>query len=322
VGLWFRHLRRDREDLPNVSEALFCAALILLVRFFFSLVAPPPSTWNVMAATTLTLLLMVAAPACLMAVMLTRRPAKSLLLCRPSFWATVPAAGLLAVTLHPVLLWFNEGIRQLYPVSPSALAKLQEIDAMFRAAPLWQALAVIALAPAICEELAFRGFILSGLRRMGHKWGAILLTSAIFGLAHGILQQSIGAAAIGVVIGYVAVKTGSLLPGVLYHAVHNGLSVSLGRLTPELVNSQPWLKLFFEPGTEADGLMYRWPVTAIAACLAIGIIWWLKRLPYQLSTEERLQEAMEQAEGEVAVAHREGHSLGPSESGLVPAIKL
>ena len=232
-----------------------------------------------MAATTLTLLLMVAAPACLMAVMLTRRPAKSLLLCRPSFWATVPAAGLLAVTLHPTLLWLNEGIRQLYPVSPAALSKLAEIDEMFRSARCGRRLAVIALAPAICEELAFRGFILSGLRRMGHKWGAILLTSAFFGLAHGILQQSIGAAAIGVVIGYVAVKTGSLLPGVLYHAVHNGLSVSMGRLTPEAVAEQPLLRMLFEPSGEPGGLMYRWPVTAMAAVTAIGIIWWLKTAP-------------------------------------------
>lgn len=322
VGLWVRHLLRDREDLPTAGEALLCAASLLVIRFFFSLVAPPPTTWNVMAATTLTLLMMVAAPACFMAVMLTRRPAKSLLLCRPSFWVTVPAAGLLALMLHPVLLWLNEGIRQLYPLSPAALSKLAEIDEMFRRAPLWQALAVIALAPAICEELAFRGFILSGLRRMGHKWGAILLTSALFGLAHGILQQSIGAAAIGVVIGYVAVKTGSLLPGVLYHAVHNGLSVSMGRLTPEAIAEHPILRMLFEPSGEPGGLMYRWPITAIGAVTAIGIIWWLKSLPYQLSTEERLQEAMDQASGEVGVINRQERSLGNAGNSLVPAIKL
>jgi hypothetical protein len=46
--------------------------------------------------------------------------------------------------------------------------------------PVWQLLLVMSVTPAICEELAFRGFILSGLRRIGHKWGAIVLTSVFF----------------------------------------------------------------------------------------------------------------------------------------------
>ena len=107
--------------------------------------------------------------------------------------------------------------------------KSAQINEMFLAAPLWQVLLVIAVVPAICEELAFRGFILSGLRRIGHKWGAIIIASAFFGMAHGILQQSLAAGAVGIVIGYLAVKTGSLWPGVLYHFVHNSLSVLLGR---------------------------------------------------------------------------------------------
>ena len=54
---------------------------------------------------------------------------------------------------------------------------------------LWQAVLLFALLPAVCEEVAFRGFILSGLRHMGHKWRAILISSIFFGVAHGMLQQ-------------------------------------------------------------------------------------------------------------------------------------
>jgi sodium transport system permease protein len=294
IGLWIRHLVRDREDTPTVGEALLCGVLLLVLRFFFSLVAPPPDGWRVMATTTLVMLIaFIAGPACLMAIMLTRRPAKTLLLCPPSFAATVPVAGLLALLLHPAMLWLNEGIRFLYPISPAALVKLREFDAMFTGAPLWQALVVICLAPAICEELAFRGFILSGLRRMGHKWGAIVLSAALFGLAHGILQQSLGAAAIGVVIGYIAVKTGSILPGMLYHGVHNSLSVLTGRLAPELLDSQPLLRLIFDAGAEPGQVIYRWPAALIAALLAAIVLWWLKSLPYHRSAEERLQEALD-----------------------------
>jgi sodium transport system permease protein len=312
LGMWIRHLVRDREDLPTVGEALLCSVLLLVIRFFYSLLAPLPASWNDLATTTLIMLIaFIAAPACFMAIMLTRRPAKTLLLCPPSFAATIPAAGLLAVVLHPAMLWLNQWIRVLYPLSPAALVKLREIEGMFAAAPLWQALLVICLAPAICEELAFRGFILSGLRRMGHKWGAIAISALFFGLAHGILQQSIGATVIGIVIGYVAVKTGSLLPAIVYHAVHNGLSVMLGRLSPEVMESQPVLRLVLEPGAVPGELIYRWPVPLVALVVAGGLIWWLKSLPYYHSAEERLQEALDRQSAGV-----------PAEPAAMPARSL
>lgn len=314
VGLWLRHLLRDRENLPTAGEAVFCGLLILVIRFFVSLIAPVPTSWGAFASATLTLMVLVAAPACLMAILLTRQPGKTLLLCRPSSWVAVPVAVLLAAALHPLLLWMNAGIGYLYPLNPAAMIKLREIEGLFASAPLWQALAVIALAPAICEELAFRGFVLSGLRRMGQTWQAILVSSALFGLAHGILQQSIGAAVIGVVIGYVAIQSGSLLPGVAYHAVHNGLSVLIGRLGVETVESQPVLRLIFEPGQDAGELLYRGPVLIFAAAIAAGLVWWLTRLPSEASRKPRVatDRTIDAAE----------YASQPTPTGLVPAVRI
>jgi sodium transport system permease protein len=206
-------------------------------------------------------------------------------------------------------------------VNPEALVKLREFEGLFASAPLWQALVVIALAPAICEELAFRGFILSGLRRTGHQWGAILLTSTLFGLAHGILQQSIGAAVIGVVIGYLAVKSGSLWPGVVYHAVHNGLSVSIGRLDPSAVESLPLLRAIFEAGKEPNELLYRGPAVFVALAVAAGLVWWLNRLPCQLSEEERLNEELRASAVTTHAAESSRYETENGETALVPAIR-
>jgi sodium transport system permease protein len=205
---------------------------------------------------------------------------------------TLPAAGLLAVLLHPAMLWLSVLIQQLYPVHPQVLDQLQGVEGLARAAPLWQVILLMALTPAICEELAFRGFILSGLRRIGHKWAAIALTSVFFGLAHGILQQSLSAFFVGMIIGYIAVKTGSIWPGVLYHLVHNSLGLSLSRISAETVQNNDWMHLVFEPAGEGE-FIYRWPVAIVAALVATGIIWWLKSLPYHHTAEERLQEALD-----------------------------
>ena len=94
-------------------------------------------------------------------------------------------------------------------------------------------LLLLTLAPAVCEELAFRGFILSGFRHLGHRWRAIALSAVFFGLAHTvILQQSLLACLLGIVLGLLAVQTGSLLPGVLFHLVHNSLVLVLSRRRP------------------------------------------------------------------------------------------
>jgi sodium transport system permease protein len=277
-----------------VSEAVFCGVLLLVIRFFSNFVIPLPSTWGQFVGTTLVLqIALIATPAVLMAIMLTRHPAKTLSLGRPSFLATLPAAALLAACLHPAMMWLSIGITQLYPVNPAIAEEVAKLTSMFGDAPLWQVLLLIAVTPALCEEIAFRGFILSGLRRMGHKWAAIVLTSVFFGLAHGLLQQSLSAAAVGIVIGYVVVKTGSLWPGVLYHLCHNGLSVLHTRVTPELLDASPLLRSILAPSQEAEQLLYTIPATLALGFVGAIVLWWLKSLPYHQSAEERLQDALD-----------------------------
>ena len=136
---------------------------------------------------------MILTPALILTFSLTTSPAQTLRLRAPRL-LTVPAAVLLAILLHPTIGALRALVMELYPIREDLLGQLEGLQAMFVSPPLWQALAVIALAPAICEELAFRGFILSGFRHLGRKWRAILFSAVFFGLAHGMLQQSIIAA--------------------------------------------------------------------------------------------------------------------------------
>jgi sodium transport system permease protein len=294
LGLWLRHLVRDRQETPTAGEALLCGVLLLIIRFFAGLMMRPPDNWGAFFAANLTVqIAFIAAPACLMAIMLTRRPLLTLSLGRPSFAATLPAAMLLALLLHPLMTTFSHAIQILYPLNPSVQKQLEPMMRYIAEQPLWQVLLLIAAAPALCEELAFRGFILSGLRRLGHRWAAIALSSVFFGLTHFMLQQSLAAAIVGVVIGYIAVKTGSLWPAVLYHFTHNSLSVLLGRLIPADIESHPLLGLVYRSGSEAGSLVYSLPALLAGTALAAAVLWWLKRLPYRQSAEERLQEALD-----------------------------
>jgi sodium transport system permease protein len=154
---------------------------------------------------------------------------------------------------------------------------------------------LLAVLPALCEELAFRGFILSGLRHLGHKWWAIVLSAVFFGVAHGLLQQSIMASLLGVVLGFVAVQTGSLVPCVLFHMTHNGLMLWLLQLdlSPTTFDQYPLLRLFIQQSAnDPEGFVYRWPLVLAGAVLAAYLLRWLHHLPYRKTAEEELQEAL------------------------------
>lgn len=81
-------------------------------------------------------------------------------------------------------------------------------------------LAVILLAP-IGEELLFRGLILKYAQRCMPVTACILLQALLFGLYHGNIIQGIYAFVLGIVLGVLAYRYDSILPGILFHIVIN-----------------------------------------------------------------------------------------------------
>ena len=73
------------------------------------------------------------------------------------------------------------------------------------------------------EELLFRGMILKRARRFGDRT-AVAFTAVLFGLMHGNLLQFFYAASIGLILGYVAVRTSSIRYTVLMHMAINSFS--------------------------------------------------------------------------------------------------
>ena len=75
--------------------------------------------------------------------------------------------------------------------------------------------AVVIGAP-LFEEILFRGIFLTHHLKYG-SWHAITVTGLLFGLLHQNHQQIIYATALGLLFGYIAVKSGSLIPSIVAH---------------------------------------------------------------------------------------------------------
>lgn len=80
-----------------------------------------------------------------------------------------------------------------------------------------------AVVPAICEEFAMRCCSLGLLRKYGKAFG-VFAVSIIFGLLHGNVIQFVFAGLVGIVLGYVTIKTGSVVPAIIIHGLNNGMS--------------------------------------------------------------------------------------------------
>jgi sodium transport system permease protein len=205
-------------------------------------------------------------------------------------------ALLLAIAFHPVGQQLGVWIQRLYPPSEELAFHLNQfIEVLLEQSKYaWVPFLLIALLPAVCEELTFRGFVLSGLRHLGHKWWAIGLSAVFFGLVHSIVQQSLAAMVVGVVIGLVAVQTGSIVPCIVFHATYNSLSLLPAMLLISPASSEalarvPFLKALYDPARAAQGMgPYHWSVVAAGGLASVAILWWFGRLEHPWTEEERL----------------------------------
>ena len=107
------------------------------------------------------------------------------------------------------------------------------------------AIFIIVVSQPIGEEIFFRGFLLDkidsiigrktidgeeDLDYFDYKIGAVLITSVLFGIAHlsyGNLYPAVITGILGVVLGFVVVKTKSLYPAIIAHVLFNAISLSI-----------------------------------------------------------------------------------------------
>ena len=286
LGTWLKSLMRDRGPLPTFGQAILCGIIILMLRFYGSAAAGMPVDFLGFAKiTVIGLIAFVAAPAMFMAIFLTTNPLKTLLL-DSLHVRGILAAVLLALLLHPTSLGIGFLVQTIFPFNPELLEFNKQIASFLDGVPFFYVLLVLAFAPAVLEELTFRGFVLSGLYTEKNKWQAIIVSSMFFGVAHLILQQSITATLTGCVLGFIAVQTRSIFPCIAFHFVHNGMSLSLVKIA-ENVDKVPGLNFVMNVSKSQTGEItdvgYGLFPAILMGMMALGILYWFWTLKNTLN---------------------------------------
>jgi len=174
-------------------------------------------------------------------------PAALVLLARPGAARAALGTGLVtrrAVALSSLLapaLWVGSiGLMEtqslLFPPSPETLDLFRRLHAALAPSGFLDAvvsLAVIALLPALCEELVMRGVLLPSLGNAVSPGFAVLLTAAAFAVIHFDPIRFLFTFVLGLVLGFLRLRTGSLGPPVVVHLTLNALTFAVAPLVDD-----------------------------------------------------------------------------------------
>ncbi len=133
----------------------------------------------------------------------------------------------------------------------------------------------IALLGPVCEEVTFRGVLQGYLQQRLRPWMAVFISAFLFGLIHGNPAQIPFAFALGLLLGWLFLRSGSLWPGLLAHVINNTVGASMMAFS-----SQPDATI-----EETLGTTVMWTLTAVSLLVFLLFLYMVNK-NYSLNNKQ------------------------------------
>ncbi len=222
---------RDSSQSPDTPMAMSVLAVLFPLHFlssgFLSRFSGSDFSLRLITSATLTVTLFAGLPLLIMwwlrvswrtGVVLRQTPLR--------LW---PGVFLTGVSTWPciyelIIVLQSAGLQAL---SDEKLAQVNELLQSWRQIPAPMVVLCLGVLPGLCEELFFRGFLLFGLRREMQAGMAIVVAALAFGLFHVVLaggaapERLIPSTIMGLLLGWVTWRSGSVIPSMAIHVIHN-----------------------------------------------------------------------------------------------------
>jgi len=269
--LWFRP--EHPRPVATVSGAMLCLAVLFPAYFLLSnilqQVVDASLSLRLGMSAMVTMLLFVGLPVAAAMVQRVRLPGGfQLRPVGPLAFAAALAMGLALWPFAHELYLLNRQLG-LGGLDAQKIEAVQNLLEQFQTISPVVILLTLAMTPAVCEELFFRGYLLGSLRPVMRPWKAILVSGLLFGAFHVIttsvlsVERFLPSTMMGFVLGWVCVRTSSVLPGMLLHAAHNGVLLMIAYYRDTLLE-KGW-------GIEEQAhLPATWLIAAAAVVLVSG----------------------------------------------------
>jgi ABC-2 type transport system permease protein/sodium transport system permease protein len=144
-------------------------------------------------------------------------------------WQYYVAAFLLGIATWP---WIFELVvfAQSMGIRGIDLSKIENVESLlagWKEVPLWLVVLCLGVVPGVCEECFFRGYLFNGLKQHLNATWTIVVSAVAFGLFHVVLaggaapERLLPSTLMGLLLGWMAYRSGSIVPSILLHAIHN-----------------------------------------------------------------------------------------------------
>ena len=296
--LFIRKFYQPRRT-PTVAQGFLLLAVLYLLNFFVQAqlqqipgLAQDPLFFFIIGATLIVLFIGVP----LLAALYSRVHLRS------GFgWRPPPALGWVAAICFGLSTWILAqawlGLQQQYLTMPDEVMRaFSEIEAVLQQLPPLWLIILVAVIPAIAEEVFFRGYALRALQG-GLGWtAAIVITAIAFGLNHHSVHRVFITVVLGLVFGLLAMRSASIWPAILAHLMHNGISVAS--------RAVDGLRSFLEAlGMPADPTA-AWPAVWLIVAAALALLGLLLCLRMQAHRDDPAFAPEPRVAAEPAVAAR------------------
>ncbi len=154
------------------------------------------------------------------------------------------------------------------------------LNSMISDNPSWlqtlQMLFAIAFSAAVCEEVLFRGVVLSGLSKPEkNTLMAVIITAGLFAIMHLSIYRLMPTFILGLALGYLTCRTGSIFNSMLAHCFNNAIPVLIfHKRLPQQITS--WMEQFEGPDPSVIKPMPVWLIISALAVI-VGIIFILEQ---------------------------------------------
>jgi sodium transport system permease protein len=243
---WGDLWRRPRVGRPAATPAMaaFCLAVVFPVFFIAGGFMAKVRDWSIAAQLAIASLATSAVFALLplLFAVWNRIPLRDGFMLRRPRVTGILAAVLLGLSMwtaaHEIILLLHQA--GLVSISGEHFNRAEELLRRWREAPVALVVLTIGVAPGVCEEFFFRGFLLRSLLTKMAAWRAVLTSGLLFGAFHLIttdllaVERFLPSALLGCVLGWLCLRGGSVLVSMLAHSLHNSLLVAAAYY-------QPWL---------------------------------------------------------------------------------
>ncbi len=238
--------------VPKVGDLILSVVVLLLLSLYLGLAVGAKSVFGSTVATQILILVMP-----LLLAWYMKSDVKTLFSLKVPKVKALAGGFILYVGVYALMLVVSVALTRVFPESAQNTQMTFEV---LMEQPFMLVVLVMAIMPAIGEELYFRGLILGSLRHRYPAVWAIVVSSIIFGAFHLSLVKILPTGMLGACFAYVAYQSGSIYIGMFLHFFNNLMSAITMKYPQQMEKILPVL------------MKEEYQATDIMELLAVGVI--------------------------------------------------